>query len=301
MPLLVDEATRQLDICNACRYCEGLCAVFPALSRRTVLSAGDVSQLASLCHDCRACYDACMYTAPHEFDLNVPAVLTEVRLADYQRYGGLPGCPGCCAAGPACSAGAVASAALFVGVAAAHAGWSGLVATHDGAASPYRPDPGRRAGRPDAGRPSVYAAARRRPGRPELLGPPPAAATSRSARPTCCGPPGTPSPCAICAAAAASCYYPDDDQPSPPPLPAPAHRGRVRPVRRLDRRRRRPAAPPRPAAALRLAVRPGHLGRRRRPRPAGRLRRPAAAQGPFLGGDQHRPDDGEGLRAARPP
>jgi citrate/tricarballylate utilization protein len=85
LSLLVDEATRQLDICNACRYCEGLCAVFPALSRRTVLSAGDVSQLANLCHDCRACYDACMYTAPHEFDLNVPAVLTEVQLADYQR------------------------------------------------------------------------------------------------------------------------------------------------------------------------------------------------------------------------
>ena len=63
--LAVAEATRQLNICNSCRYCEGLCAVFPALERRNLLDAGDVSQLANLCHDCRACYDDCMYSPPH--------------------------------------------------------------------------------------------------------------------------------------------------------------------------------------------------------------------------------------------
>jgi len=138
LPLLVDEATRQLDICNACRYCEGLCAVFPALSRRTVLSAGDVSQLASLCHDCRACYDACMYTAPHEFDLNVPAVLTEVQLADYQQYVWPARVPRLLRGWTGLFTGALASAALFVGIAAAHAGWAAIVAAHDTAASPYR-------------------------------------------------------------------------------------------------------------------------------------------------------------------
>ena len=142
LSLLVDEATRQLDICNACRYCEGLCAVFPALSRRTVLSAGDVSQLANLCHDCRACYDACMYTAPHEFDLNVPAVLTEVRLADYQRYVWPARVPGLLRGWTGLFAGAVASAALFVGIAVAHAGWPAIVAGHAAAASPYRLIPG---------------------------------------------------------------------------------------------------------------------------------------------------------------
>ena len=83
--LLVAEATRQLDICNACRYCEGLCAVFPALERRTVLDGGDISQLANLCHDCRACYDVCMYSPPHEFGINVPKALSDVRLTDYRR------------------------------------------------------------------------------------------------------------------------------------------------------------------------------------------------------------------------
>jgi citrate/tricarballylate utilization protein len=137
LSLLVGDATRQLNICNSCRYCEGLCAVFPALSRRTVLNAGDVSQLANLCHDCRACYDACMYTAPHEFDLNIPAVLTAVRLEDYQQYVWPARVPRLLRGWTGLFAGAVAAAALFVGIAAGYAGWPAVVAAHDTAASPY--------------------------------------------------------------------------------------------------------------------------------------------------------------------
>jgi citrate/tricarballylate utilization protein len=83
---LFAEAERQLNICNSCRYCEGYCAVFPALERRTVLDIGDITQLANLCHDCRACFHACMYAPPHEFAVDPPAILTAVRLASYQRY-----------------------------------------------------------------------------------------------------------------------------------------------------------------------------------------------------------------------
>jgi citrate/tricarballylate utilization protein len=86
LDLLVEEASRQLTICNSCRYCEGLCAVYPAMERRDLLTTGDVSQLANLCHDCRACYEACMYTPPHEFRINVPQILAAVRLEDYRRY-----------------------------------------------------------------------------------------------------------------------------------------------------------------------------------------------------------------------
>jgi citrate/tricarballylate utilization protein len=137
LAVLVGDATRQLDICNACRYCEGMCAVFPALSRRSVLSAGDVSQLANLCHDCRACFDACMYTAPHEFDLNIPAVLTAVRLEDYQGYVWPARVPRLLRGWSGLFAGAVAAAALFVGISAGYAGWGAIVAAHDTAASPY--------------------------------------------------------------------------------------------------------------------------------------------------------------------
>lgn len=90
---LVAEAQRQLTICNACRYCEGYCAVFPALERRTVLEGGDITQLANLCHDCRACLYACMYAAPHEFAINPPAALSAVRLASYDRLVPRPAIP----------------------------------------------------------------------------------------------------------------------------------------------------------------------------------------------------------------
>ncbi|MFK7745861.1 MAG: tricarballylate utilization 4Fe-4S protein TcuB [Roseobacter sp.] len=76
---LINEARRQAEICNACRYCEGYCSVFPALHRERAFAEGDITQLANLCHNCRGCYYACQYTAPHEFDLNLPKALAEVR------------------------------------------------------------------------------------------------------------------------------------------------------------------------------------------------------------------------------
>jgi citrate/tricarballylate utilization protein len=80
------EAERQLTICNACRYCEGYCAVFPAMELRRAFTDGDIAYLANLCHDCRACYYACMYAPPHEFGVNIPQVLSDVRQVSYQRY-----------------------------------------------------------------------------------------------------------------------------------------------------------------------------------------------------------------------
>ncbi len=81
-----EEARRQLEICNACRYCEGYCAVFPATFAERAFSDGDITQLANLCHNCRGCYYACQYTEPHEFALNLPAALADVRVDSWQRY-----------------------------------------------------------------------------------------------------------------------------------------------------------------------------------------------------------------------
>ena len=76
----------ELEVCNACRYCEGYCAVFPALERRRTFTPADVVYLANLCHDCRACYYACMYAPPHEFGVNIPRALAEVREQTYAQY-----------------------------------------------------------------------------------------------------------------------------------------------------------------------------------------------------------------------
>lgn len=76
----------QLEVCNACRYCEGYCAVFPALERRRRFTPADVVYLANLCHDCRACFYACMYAPPHEFGVDIPKALAEVRDQTYAQY-----------------------------------------------------------------------------------------------------------------------------------------------------------------------------------------------------------------------
>jgi citrate/tricarballylate utilization protein len=80
------EAGRQLTVCNACRYCEGYCPVFRAIETRRDFKQNDVFYLSNLCHDCRACYYACMYTPPHEFAINIPRILAEARIKTYQRW-----------------------------------------------------------------------------------------------------------------------------------------------------------------------------------------------------------------------
>jgi citrate/tricarballylate utilization protein len=64
---LMQEGERILRICNSCRYCEGYCAVFPAMELRQTFPEGDLNYLANLCHNCSECYYACQYAPPHEF------------------------------------------------------------------------------------------------------------------------------------------------------------------------------------------------------------------------------------------
>ena len=80
------EVARQMQICNACRYCEGFCAVFPAMTRRLEFARADVHFLANLCHNCGACLHACQYAPPHEFMLNVPQAMARVRGQTYADF-----------------------------------------------------------------------------------------------------------------------------------------------------------------------------------------------------------------------
>lgn len=77
------EVARVMQICNACRYCEGFCAVFPAMTRRLQFDTADAHFLANLCHQCGACLHACQYAPPHEFALNVPRAMAQVRARTY--------------------------------------------------------------------------------------------------------------------------------------------------------------------------------------------------------------------------
>jgi len=80
------EVDRIMKICNACRYCEGFCAVFPAMTRRLEFGKADIHYLANLCHNCGSCLHACQYAPPHEFAVNVPQAMAKVRGETYASY-----------------------------------------------------------------------------------------------------------------------------------------------------------------------------------------------------------------------
>ena len=80
------EVARQMQICNGCRYCEGFCAVFPAMTRRLEFGKADIHYLANLCHNCGACLHACQYAPPHDFAINVPKAMAQVRVQTYADY-----------------------------------------------------------------------------------------------------------------------------------------------------------------------------------------------------------------------
>src|SRR5215813_8637510 len=83
---ILTEADRLMTVCNSCRYCEGLCAVFPAMEMRRAFSDGDLNYLANLCHACGACYVDCQFSPPHEFNVNVPKTLAIARAESYAAY-----------------------------------------------------------------------------------------------------------------------------------------------------------------------------------------------------------------------
>lgn len=83
---LVKDGARQMTICNACRYCEGYCAVFPAMEQRRIFTKSDLTYLANLCFDCRDCYYACQYAPPHEFGVNIPKLMAEIRTDTYREF-----------------------------------------------------------------------------------------------------------------------------------------------------------------------------------------------------------------------
>jgi citrate/tricarballylate utilization protein len=133
------EAARLMTVCNSCRYCEGLCAVFPAMEMRRDFPAGDLNYLANLCHSCGACYVDCQFSPPHEFNVNVPRVLAQVRAGSYAAYAWPRPLSGLFARnGLAISLIAALSVAVFL---AGFVGWhdpAALFAVHAGAGAFYR-------------------------------------------------------------------------------------------------------------------------------------------------------------------
>ncbi|KRQ01482.1 tricarballylate utilization protein B [Bradyrhizobium yuanmingense] len=136
---ILDEADRLMTVCNSCRYCEGLCAVFPAMEMRRAFSDGDLNYLANLCHGCGACYVDCQFSPPHEFNVNVPKTLAVARAESYAAYAWPRALSGAFARnGLVISVIAALSMAAFILGFAALSGTSVLFGVHTGPGAFYR-------------------------------------------------------------------------------------------------------------------------------------------------------------------
>lgn len=129
LPDTIREAERLMVICNACRYCEGHCAVFQAMELRVAFPARDLRYLASLCHGCGSCFHHCQYAPPHAFDVNVPRTFARLRQESYERHA-WPGAlaPLVARSGVATALVTALAGAVFVGAGLALAGPRALAA-----------------------------------------------------------------------------------------------------------------------------------------------------------------------------
>jgi citrate/tricarballylate utilization protein len=83
---LISEGQEMMAVCNACRYCEAFCAVWPAMEYRRDFAEGDLNYLANLCHNCSECYYACQYAPPHEWMINPPQTFAKIRAQNYEQF-----------------------------------------------------------------------------------------------------------------------------------------------------------------------------------------------------------------------
>jgi citrate/tricarballylate utilization protein len=83
---LLGHGQHVMTVCNSCRYCEAYCPVFPAIESRFTFSKVDLAYFANLCHNCGECLYACQYAPPHEFGINVPRTLAQIRARSYEDY-----------------------------------------------------------------------------------------------------------------------------------------------------------------------------------------------------------------------
>jgi citrate/tricarballylate utilization protein len=113
--------------------------VFPAMEMRRIFADGDLNYLANLCHGCGACYYDCQFSPPHEFDVNVPKNLAQVRADSYAAYAWPRAFAGLFARnGLAIAIVAAASVAVFIAGFVAWHDASVLFAAHSGPGAFYR-------------------------------------------------------------------------------------------------------------------------------------------------------------------
>jgi glycerol-3-phosphate dehydrogenase subunit C len=94
-PEIERELRRVAEICHQCRRCLPLCASFPRLFELIDATPHEVAgveragfeEVNELCYHCKACFNHCPYTPPHEWDVDFPALMRRQQLARVAREG----------------------------------------------------------------------------------------------------------------------------------------------------------------------------------------------------------------------
>ena len=89
------ELRRVGEVCHQCRRCLPLCTAFPKLfelvdaTDREIEGVSDAGfdAVNELCFHCKACYNHCPYTPPHEWDVDFPALMRRQQVARRRRDG----------------------------------------------------------------------------------------------------------------------------------------------------------------------------------------------------------------------
>jgi citrate/tricarballylate utilization protein len=58
------------------------------MEKRRLFEPGDLIYMANLCFECRACYYACQFAPPHEYGINIPQALSDLRNETYTQFTG---------------------------------------------------------------------------------------------------------------------------------------------------------------------------------------------------------------------
>ena len=56
------------------------------MTRRLSFAQNDIHYMANLCHNCGSCLHACQYAEPHDFAVNIPRSMAQVRVKTYETY-----------------------------------------------------------------------------------------------------------------------------------------------------------------------------------------------------------------------
>ena len=89
------ELERVFEHCHDCRRCLPLCPSFPSLfgaidrheQQASQLTREEVREVIDLCYQCKLCYNHCPYHPPHDWEIDLPKLMSRAKLVQAREEG----------------------------------------------------------------------------------------------------------------------------------------------------------------------------------------------------------------------